>query len=73
MSYIKTIMEINKDVYYKLIILQNTNVKCFHKAIEEIAYLSPFPPNAYECTIPMCVYEENGRYYVSWHRWDSCD
>lgn len=73
MSYIRTIKEINKDKYNELLILQNSNIKSLHEAIEEIAFSSPFPPNAYECTIPMSVYEENGKYYVSWHRWDSCD
>lgn len=73
MSYIRTVAEINEEEYNKLIAIERSNTKVFHEMIEEIAYKSPFSPNAYDCTVPMEVFELSGKYYVSWNRWDSCD
>jgi hypothetical protein len=73
MGYIKSITEITEEEYNKLIILENNDRKSFHEMIESIACRSNFSPNAYGCDIPMRAYEEDGKYYASWHRWDSCD
>lgn len=73
MSYIRTVAEVNKEEYNKLIAIERKDVKAFHEMVEEIAYKSPFKPNAYDCTSPMEVFELSGKYYISWNRWDSCD
>ena len=73
MSYIRTMYEVSKDKYDKLITIERKNTKKFHKMVEEIAYKSPFPPNAYDCAVPMEVFQLSGKYYVSWNRWDSCN
>lgn len=75
MGYIKSELEISENEYYKLITARNNSAKCFHGMVEEIAYRSAFPPNAYECTTPMDVREDEkeGKYYASWYHWDSCD
>ena len=71
--YIRTVAEITEEEYNKLITIQTTNRKAFHEMIEDIAYRKGFNPNAYGCELPMSVYEENGKYYATWNRWDSCD
>ena len=71
--YIRTVAEITEEEYNKLITIQTTNRKAFHEMIEDIAYRSPFKPNAYDCTVPMEEFELSGKYYVSWNRWDFCD
>lgn len=73
MSYIKTISEINEEEYNKLIVIKRNDIKTFHERVVEIASKSLFKPNAYGCTIPMEVFQQEGKYYVSWNRWDSCD
>jgi len=73
MGNIISMKEINKDKYNELVCLRSINVKEFYNEIENIAATSPFPPNAYGCEIPMRVYEENDKYFVSWSRWSSCD
>lgn len=69
----KTRFEIGKDEYNKLVELKNTSTKEFYRAIEDLAYLTLCPPNAYGCETPMSVYEEDGKYFASWMYWDSCD
>ena len=73
MGYIKSIAEITEEEYNKLILLENEDRKAFHEMIEEIAYRSPFNPSAYDCTVPMEVFQLSDKYYASWNRWDSCD
>jgi hypothetical protein len=73
MAYIRTMTEVCENEYNKLIELEKSDKKAFHEMIEEIAYRSPFKPNAYDCTIPMEAFELSGKYYASWNRWDSCD
>ena len=73
MSFIKSIIEITEEEYNKLVVLENGNGKAFREMIEDIAYRSPFSPNGYGCELPMEIYEENEKYFASWHRWDSCD
>jgi hypothetical protein len=73
MSYIKSIAEITEEEYNKLITVQDNDRKTFHEMIEDISYKKGFHPNAYGCELPMRVYEEDGKYFASWNRWDSCD
>ena len=65
--------EITKEKYDELINLKNTNTIKFYKGIEEVVDTSPYPSNAYGCEIPMKVFEDKGKYYISWSRWSSCD
>lgn len=73
MKLIKSIIEITGEEYNRLITLENDNGTAFREMIESIAYRSLFSPNGYGCELPMKAYEENGKYFASWHRWDSCD
>ena len=72
MSYIKSKAEITEEEYNRINAIKEDR-KTFHEMIEDIAYRKGFHPNAYGCELPMSVYEENGKYYASWNRWDSCD
>lgn len=68
-----TRQEISKEDYEKLVQIRKTSMKDFLQAIEDLAWLSPFPPNAYGCQLPKDVYEKDGKYFASWCSWDSCD
>lgn len=68
-----TKQEISKEDYEKLVEMKKTSIKDFFQAIEDLAWLSPFPPNAYGCQLPKEVYEKDGKYFASWSCWDSCD
>ena len=61
MSYIKTELEINESEYYELMLARNSSAKRFHDMVEKIAEHSAFPPNAYECTTPMNIREDDGK------------
>lgn len=73
MELIKSITEITEEEYNILIALKNNDITAFHTMIENIAYKSPFSPNGYGCELPMSTYKEDGKYFASWYRWDSCD
>lgn len=73
MELIKSVKEINEEEYNILIALKNKDQAAFCVMIENIAYKSPFSPSGYGCELPMSAYKEDGKYFVSWYRWDSCD
>ena len=66
---VKTIRNISEEDYNKLLICSKEEVKDF---VLEIANKSPFPAFGYGFYSPN-FYEEDGRYFVSWERWNSCD
>jgi hypothetical protein len=67
--YITTVINISEDDYNKLLRLTKEEAFCF---MANVAEHSPFHPCGYGFNSPK-FYEENGKYYVSWQRWSSCD
>ena len=66
---ITTVMKISEDDYNKLLQLSKEDAWIY---IADVAENSPFPPCGYGFSDPN-FYEENGRHFVSWKRWGSCD
>ena len=67
--YITTVMNISEDYYNKLLQCSKEDAYCY---IADITNKSPFPACGYGFSNPN-FYEENGKYFVSWERWSSCD
>ena len=67
--FVKTMMKISEDDYNKLLKCSQEEVNDF---VAEVAQNSPFPPCGYGFSSPN-FFEENGRYFVSWERFGSCD
>lgn len=67
--YISSTKEITKEQFEYL---KNCNVKDFYAFIENEAINSPFPPMGYGFSNPN-VFCKDGKYFIIWQRWDSCD
>lgn len=65
--------EITKEKYDYLVKLKETSTIDFHIAFRETVDTTRYPSNAYGCEIPMKVFEEKNKYYISWSRYSSCD
>ena len=66
---VKTIKNISEEDYNKLLKCSKEEI---YEFVLEIANNSMVKPCAYGFYSPR-FFEENGRYFVSWERWDSCD
>lgn len=66
---ITTKMEISKNDYKEIVQKPRNEIEDF---VINVAYNSPFPPCGYGFESPS-IFEEDGKYYVSWKRYDSCD
>lgn len=64
---------ITKEKYDELIKLRETSTIEFYTKIKEIVDTSRYPSNVYGCEIPMKVFEDKNKYYISWSRYSSCD
>ena len=67
--FIQSQQEIIKEEFEYL---QDCDIKEFNKAIENIATNSPWHPCAYGFSNPSLLFKD-GKYFVTWKRWDSCD
>lgn len=67
--FIKTMMNISEEDYNKLLKCSKEEVENF---VAEVSNKSPFPACGYGLFSPS-FFEENGKYYVSWERFSSCD
>ena len=71
--FVKSIMNISKDDYNKLLQYSKDNLRSeISDFVENIANESMFKPCGYGFNDPG-FFEENGKYFVSWNRWSSCD
>ena len=71
--FVKTKVKISEEDYNKLLQYSKNNLSSeVYDFISEIANNSMFPPCGYGFSNPE-FFEEDGRYFVSWSRWHSCD
>lgn len=71
--FVKSIMKISRDDYSKLLQYSKNNLYSeISDFVENIANDSPFKPCGYGFSDPG-FFEEDGKYFVSWKRWSSCD
>ena len=71
--FITSVKNISEEDYNKLLQLSKDNLYSeISDFVSEIANKSLFKPCAYGFSSPN-FFEEDGRYFVSWKRWDSCD
>ena len=71
--YIKTMIKISEEDYNKLFQYSKDNLYAeIYEYVAEIANKSSFPPCGYGFSNPS-FFEEDGKYFVSWNRWSSCD
>ena len=66
---IKTMIKISEEDYNKLLQCSKEDA---YEFIANIANKSPFPPCGYGFSDPS-FFEEDGKHFVSWKRWSSCD
>lgn len=61
-------VEISKEDYINY---KDKDYKELSEFIELVASTTVFPPNAYGC-YPLGVLEEDGKYFATWERYESC-
>ena len=67
--FVQSQKEITKEQFEYL---QDCDIKEFYNFIENEAVNSPFPPCGYGFESPGLLFKD-GKYFVSWKRYDSCD
>lgn len=71
--FVKTMMKISEEDYNKLLQYSKEDKReDIYEFVVDMANNSSFKPCGYDFSNPS-FYEEDGKYFVSWNRWSSCD